>query len=114
MKRFLIVLLLIPYLAFGAFTEFYMNASTGSNLNGGSDAGTVTYTSTNGNYNAGTGVFTPTDGSNPVTAGVTVGQFASIYIDGATVGVFVTRVTAVTNATNGTITTSLTIAAGTA
>lgn len=108
MKRFFVILFLIPSIAFGAYTEFYCDASNGSNLNSGSDAGTSVYTSTNGGWNSGTGVFTPTDGSNPATAvpGVTVGQFASVYIDGATVGVFVGRVTAVTNATNGTITVS--------
>lgn len=99
-----------------AFTEFYCDATNGSNLNSGSDAGTSVYTSTNGGWNSGTGVFTPTDGSNPATAspGVTVGQFASVYIDGATVGVFVGRVTNVTNAVNGTITVSTTAKFGTA
>lgn len=99
-----------------AYTEFYTDATNGSNLNSGSDAGTSVYTSTNGGWNSGTGVFTPTDGSNPATAspGVTVGQFASVYIDGATVGVFVGRVTNVTNAVNGTITVSTTAKFGTA
>lgn len=111
MKRLLLVLFLIPSITFGAFTEFYCDASTGSNLNGGSDAGTVTYTSTNGNWN-GTSTFTPTDGTNPVSAGVTVGQFASVYLDGATLGVYIARVTAVTNAANGAITLSTTAKAG--
>lgn len=97
-----------------AYTEFYCNASTGSNLNGGSDSGSVTYTSTNGNWSTVTNIFTPTDGTNPVSAGVVVGQFASIYIDGATVGVFIARVTAVVNAANGTITVSSSAIAGTA
>lgn len=96
-----------------AYTEFYCNASTGSNVNGGSDPGTVTYTSTNGNWD-GSSIYTPTDGSNPVTAGVKVGQFASVYIDAATVAVYIARVTAVTNAANGTITLSTTAHAGTA
>lgn len=86
-----------------AFTEFYCQ-STGSNLNGGSSTATSVYTSTNGNWN-GTSTFTPTDGTNPATAspGVTVGDFASIYLDGASVAVYVARVTSVTNATNGAI-----------
>jgi hypothetical protein len=106
MKRLLVALLLVPTLAFGAFTEFYCDATNGSNLNSGSDAGTSVYTSTNGNWSTSTHVFTPTDGSNPATAspGVTVGQFASIYVDGASVGVFIGRVTVVANATNGAIT----------
>jgi hypothetical protein len=40
----------------------------------------VTYT--NGGWNSGTGVFTPAAG-NPVSAGVVVGQFCSVYADGA-------------------------------
>lgn len=98
-----------------AFTEFYCQ-SGGSNLNSGSDNGTLVYTSLHGNWVQATGVFTPVDGSNPATAspGVTVGQFASVYIDGATVGVFIGRVTIVTNAINGAITVSTTIKAGAA
>lgn len=93
------------------FTEFYCNASTGSNLNGGSDAGSVTYTSTNGNWN-GTTTFTPTDGSNPVSSGVAAGQFASIYLDGATTTVSVSRITSVTNSANGPIVVSTTARGG--
>lgn len=97
-----------------AYTEFYCNASTGNNLNSGSDAGSATYTSTNGNWN-GSSTFTPTDGTNPVSAGVTVGQFASVYNDGASApAVFISRITAVTNSTNGAITVSTTAKAGTA
>src|SRR5881394_2778989 len=97
-----------------AFTEFYCQ-SGGSNLNSGSDtSNTAKYTSTNGNWSTVTDVFTPTDGTNPVTAGVAVGDFASIYIDGATVGVFIGLITAVTNAVNGPITISTTSRAGTA
>ena len=112
MKRFLLVLLLFPHLLFGAFTDFYCT-STGSNLNGGSGTGAAKYTATNGGWNSGTGVYTPTTGTNPVSAGVVVGDFASVYVDGATVAVFIGRVTAVTNATNGTITVSTTAIFGT-
>jgi hypothetical protein len=104
MKRLLVTLLLIPSLAFGTFTEFYCQ-SGGSNLNAGStNNNTALYTSTNGGWNSGTSVFTPTDGTNPVSAGVAVGMFASVYTDGASVGVYVGRVSAVTNSANGTIT----------
>jgi hypothetical protein len=87
-----------------AFTEFYCQ-SGGSNLNSGSDTNNAAkYTSTNGNWNSTTNVFIPTDGTNPVAAGVVVGDFASVYVDGATVGVYIARVSAVVNATNGAIT----------
>lgn len=93
-----------------AFTEFYCQ-TTGSNLNGGSDANdAAAYTATNGGWNSGTGVFTPTSG-DPSASGVSVGMFASVYIDGATVGVFVGRVTAVSSTT---ITVSTSAKSGTA
>jgi hypothetical protein len=114
MKRLLLILLLTPTLCFGAYVDFYCDASTGSNINGGSDAGTVTYTSTNGNWSTVTNIFTPTDGTNPVSAGVTVGQYASIYVDGATLAVYIAKITAVTNAANGTITVSSSLKAGVA
>jgi hypothetical protein len=114
MKRLLAILLLIPSLAFGTFTEFYCDPVNGSNLNGGSDSGTSVYTSTNGNWTSSTLTFVPTDGSNPATAspGVAVGQFASVYIDGATTGVYIARVASVTNAVNGSIILSATAKAG--
>lgn len=98
-----------------AYTEFYCDAANGSNLNGGSSTATSVYTSTNGNWN-GSSTFTPTDGSNPATASpaCTVGDFASVYLDGASVAVFIARITAVTNGTNGAITVSTTAKAGTA
>jgi len=77
--------------------------SGGSPYNGGSNEGAAIYTSTNGNWNGAT-IFTPTDGSNPVSAGVMVGQFANVHLDGPTGGVFIARVTAVVNAANGAIT----------
>lgn len=95
-----------------AFTEFYCQLG-GSNLNAGStQVNTAIYTSTNGNFNGST-TFTPTDATNPVSAGVAVGMWASIYIDGATVAVCTVRITAVTNASNGAITVSTTALAGT-
>ncbi len=97
-----------------AFVDFFCNASTGSNLNGGSDAGSVTYTSTNGNWSTATNIFTPTDGTNPVSAGVVAGQYASIYVDGATVAVYIAKVLTVVNAANGAITVSASLVAGSA
>jgi hypothetical protein len=99
-----------------AYTEFTVR-SGGSNLyagtlDGSAEAATtplVTYT--NGGWNSGTGVFTPASG-NPVSAGVAVGNFVSVYTDGAGAPTgFVARVTAVSSTT---ITLSTTAKSGTA
>lgn len=94
-----------------SFTEFYCDATNGSNLNSGSTtSASATYTSpANGGWNSGTGVFTPVSG-NPSST-VNVGDFASVYLDAATVAVFVARVTAVDSTT---ITLSTTAKMGTA
>lgn len=92
-----------------AYTEFYCQ-TTGDNTNAGSTtSNTPAYTSTNGNWNSATGVFTPSDGSNP-SLSVNVGDWASVYIDGATLAVYIALVTAVTATT---ITVSLTFKSGT-
>ncbi len=97
-----------------AFTEFYMN-SLGSNVNGGSsNASNATFTSTSGNWQGlGIANFRPTDGQNP-SGNVNVGDFCSIYLDAAVVGVYITRITAVQNAVNGNISTSVGNSYGTA
>lgn len=89
----------------------------GSNLNAGTRTGDNTvpgasadFTYASGDWVAGTGVFTVASG-NPLTDGVAVGDFASVYADGSTVTGFVGRVTA-RDAT--TITVSLTAKSGTA
>lgn len=106
-------LALAPNVDFGtAFTEFYCNASTGNNMNGGSDEGSPSYTSTNGNWN-GTATFTPGDSSTPFET-VTPGQFAHVFIDGSTTPVYVARVLSVGTGVNGVITLSTTAKAGTA
>jgi hypothetical protein len=81
-----------------AFTEFYCDASSGNNMNGGSSAGSATVTYTNGGWSTATNTFTPASG-DPSADGVTVGDFVSIYTDGATAPVFLARVTAVTSTT---------------
>jgi hypothetical protein len=92
-----------------SYTEFYCQ-SGGSNLNSGSTASdSATYTATNGGWDSGTSVFTPASG-NP-SASVAVGDFASVYVDGASVAVFVGRVTAVSSTT---ITVSASASSGTA
>lgn len=107
MKRLLLVLLLIPSLVFATYTEFYCT-SGGSNLNAGSTTGnSAVYTSIHGNWTNATGVFTPTDGTTPAST-VSVGDWASVYIDGASVGVYVGRISAVTAGVNGAITANTT------
>lgn len=119
MKRFaLSVALLFAFTvnAFGAYTEFCCR-SGGSNLSAGSRNGGSTepgtspdFTYASGTWVNATGVFTLASG-NPVTDGVAVGDFASVFPDAATVTPFVGRVTA-RDAT--TISVSLTAKAGTA
>ncbi len=99
-----------------AYTEFCCR-SGGSNLNAGTRTGSSTepgtgadFTYASGTWVASTGVFTLASG-NPVTDGVAIGDFVSVYPDAATVAVFVGRVTLVTAAA---ITVSLTAKAGTA
>jgi hypothetical protein len=99
-----------------AYTEFCCR-SGGSNLNAGTRSGSSTEPSTtadftyaSGSWVASTGVFTVASG-NPSSDGVAVGDFASVYADGATVTGFIGRVTAVSTTT---ITVSLTAKAGTA
>jgi len=96
------------------YNEFYCTAG-GSNLNAGSDTNnSAKFTSTNGGWSTTTKVFTPSDGTNPVAAGVQPGDWASIYVDGASVAVYVALVIAVQNQANGTITTDATHASGSA
>lgn len=82
-----------------AFTEFCCK-STGSNLNAGTRTGDSTvpgdsadFTYASGSWVASTGVFTVASG-NPSSDGVAVGDFASVYADGASVTTLVGRVTA--------------------
>lgn len=85
------------------FTDFYVQ-TTGNNLNAGSTTdNTAPHTYTGGTFVRATGVFTPAS-ENPVTDGVTVGQWASIYTTaGATVA---TCIGLITNVSTTTITIS--------
>lgn len=86
-----------------AYTEFYCQ-NGGSNLNAGStNNNSPVYSSIHGNWVNATGVFTPTDGSTPAST-VSVGMFASVYIDGASVGVYIGRISVVAAGVNGAIT----------
>lgn len=98
-----------------AFTEFCCR-SGGSNLNAGTRTGNSTEPGTaadltyaSGNWVSATGVFTVAAG-DPVADGVAVGDFASVYADGASVTTLVGRVTARTTTT---ITVSTTAKTGT-
>jgi hypothetical protein len=77
-----------------AFTEFYCDASAGANINAGDKTANGVVTSTNGDWgNAAANRFTAAAGTP--FSGVSVGDFASVYLDGATVAVYIGRVTAV-------------------
>lgn len=96
-----------------AFTEFYCDASNGSNVNAG-DNKSIT-TTTNGAYTQGGGaggndLFTATGGT-PFSA-ASVGDFVSIYNDGATLTTFIGRITAI-NSGGLSIDISLTAVSGT-
>lgn len=111
MKKSLLLSLLFVWNAFGAFTEFYCDTA-GSNLNAGSTTNTTAaVTETNGDWgNAAANRFTAASGTP--FSGVSVGDWASIYTDGASTGVFVGRITAV-NASGASIDISTTARAGT-
>jgi len=112
MKRFIVILLLIPSLVFGTYTEFYC-ISGGSQINAGSTTSTTAaYTSTSGNWSTVTNIFTPTDGSTPAST-VAVNDYVDVYANGATAPGCIRKVTAVGAGVNGTITTSATVTIGT-
>lgn len=76
------------------YTETYCDPSTGSNSNGGSDAGSPSFTSAIGVWD-GTSVYTTAS-----TTGVTVGQFANIG------GGYVARVVSIITSTSFTVSTT--------
>src|SRR5215204_843904 len=76
-----------------AYQEFYMDPA-GSNLNAGStSAAAASVTDLNGGWSTATNIFTASAGTP--FSGVVAGEWASIYIDGAAIGVFTGRVTVV-------------------
>lgn len=101
MKRIAITLTILCSLVGQAcgvtFTEFYCNFATGSNVNAGSTTGAAAYTAANGawdkDHDTDIGAFTPASGDP--SASVSVGDFVSIYADGAALTTFVGRVLAV-------------------
>lgn len=98
-----------------AFTEFYCNASTGSNINAGDLAASGVVTDVGGTYSQGGGAggtdrYTVSAGTP--FSGAAAGQFVSVYTAGATVATFIGRVTAV-NSGGASIDISLTALSGT-
>jgi len=107
---FALLLLLTCLNARAAFTEFYCN-STGTNVNAGSTTNaTPVFSATAGDWVAATGVYTK---AGSALGAVTVGMWASVYVDGATTAAFIGRITAVDDIAD-TITVSTTIKTGTA
>lgn len=95
-------------MVFAGYTEFYCQ-SGGSNTNAGStNNNTPIKTYTHGNWTQSTGVFTVTDGTNP-SGSISVGDWVAVMVDGATVAASISRVSAVQNANNGTITANTTV-----
>lgn len=113
MKMLFLILLFSVFASLGAtsYTESFCDTATGSNLNAGSTAGAALVSDANGNWDATTGIFICSGATD--LSGVSVGMWASVYIDGAAVGVFVGRILAVVDATD-TITVSLVAKSGTA
>lgn len=88
-----------------AFTNFCCR-SGGSNLNAGTRTGDTTEpgaaafkTYLSGTWVQATRTFTPAGGANPITDGIAVGDFVSIYPDAATVSPYVARITTVGSTT---------------
>lgn len=86
-----------------AFVNFYLVAggAGSADINAGSSIGAAQATTTNGSWNSGTGVFIAASGT-PFAA-TQVGDYASVYVDGATVTTFVGKVTTVTSSTQITV-----------
>lgn len=93
MKTTLAILLLSGQLVYGAspFTEWFCvkAESGGTNVNAGSTTNTPVFNQTGGNFTNTTGGFAKA-GAN--FSGVTVGMWASVYVDGSIVTPFVGRV----------------------
>ncbi len=82
----------------------------GGLASGAEPATTPVYSATNGGWNSGTGLWTAASGS---ISGVSVGDFAHVFADGATTPTFIGRVTAFNASGPATITVSKTAKGGT-
>lgn len=78
-----------------SYSEFYLDAASGgSDTNAGSTTGAHTILETNGDWdNAAANRFTAASGTP--FSGVSVGDWASVYVDGATTAVYIAKVTVV-------------------
>lgn len=111
-KLALLWFLVVPAWAAPTYTNFYVKPSIGSNLNAGSTQTTHAVESTNGNWGvAAANRFTAASGT-PFSS-VAIGDWASIYLDGATQTGYAARVTAI-NAGGASIDLSSTSKYGTA
>lgn len=108
---FLLICLLCCTNTFGAYTEFYVDSTSGNQLNSGSSSGSPILIATNGNWSTTTNKFTFAGGTD--LSAVATDTFASVYLDAATVGVYIARITAVDNAAK-TVTLSTSAKIGTA
>lgn len=77
-----------------AYTEFYCDAASGDNRNSGSTEGTYSFQDTGGDWD-GSGTFTSNTSAD--LSGISVGDWASVYVDGATTTARIARITAVDN-----------------
>lgn len=76
-----------------SYTEFFCNASAGSNVNAGDLAANGIVQATNGSWSTITNIYTAA--ALTPFSGVSVGDFAAIMLDGGTVAAMIARVTAV-------------------
>lgn len=94
-----------------AFTEFFVQPTNGSNVNSGSTTAAASVSVANGAWSTVTNIFTGITGTE--FAATQVGDWVSIYLDAATVAVFIAQVTVV-GALGISITVSTTAKYGTA
>lgn len=109
MKK-LLFLLLLSSSCHAAFTEFYVDIVGGSTNSGHTTSSTPIVAAQNGNWDSVTGIYICAGATD--LSGVSVGDWASVYNDGATAAVFVGRITAVDDGTD-TITVSVIYKMGT-
>ena len=111
MRKYLLACLLsvVSAPAWAAFTEFYCNPSTGSNVNAGSTEGSPIVTGDADDWVSSTGVYT--FGNATDLSGVSAGMFAAVRVDGATTAALVGRITNVNDGAD-TVTISTTAKSG--
>lgn len=108
---FFFIIVTMPYVAHGAFTEFIVSntSNTAANVNAGD--GRPLITSTNGSWDAANSSFTTASGTPFV--GISTGNFGSIYLDGSSTTSYEASISSVQGA-GATLVFSATKFAGTA